>query len=192
MNVLQICFKYFNYSWVNQISFPGRQLWPLNKLTVARGIILSNPRVRIPFIVRKKTWIKVLKNELIWTIQGSIITMRSLITKPIIMTIVMFEDQSYLNPLAEVQLNTRAIAPVTINRVTVEQRTTIITIFEEIVILESSNDKHSKKRQIWCISSNQNLPSNSHYWKEMLQFRHHLSPSKALLIARVTDKVVDL
>ena len=74
--------------------------------------------------------------------------MRSLITKPIIMTIVMFEDQSYLNPLAEVQLNTRAIAPVTINRVTVEQRTTIITIFEEIVILESSNDKHSKKRQI--------------------------------------------
>ena len=74
--------------------------------------------------------------------------MRSLITKPIIMTIVMFEDQSYLNPLAEVRLNTRAIAPVTINRVTVEQRTTIITICEEIVILESSNDKHSKKIQI--------------------------------------------
>ena len=74
--------------------------------------------------------------------------MRSLITKPIIMTTVMFEDQSYLNPLAEVRLNTRAIAPVTINRVTVEQRTTIIMICEEIVILESSNDKHSKKRQI--------------------------------------------
>ena len=74
--------------------------------------------------------------------------MRSLITKPIIMTTVMFEDQSYLNPLAEVRLNTRAIAPVTINRVTVERRTTIITICEEIVILESSNDKHSKKRQI--------------------------------------------